>query len=166
MILVDIPEPVRKKVRSGQVLKIKVEVDTDPPGNFLTEAKYLLQPVPFSVNVYALPHLYAGKMHAILCRSWGSRVKGRDWYDLVWYVGRGESLGLKHLEERMKQTRHLEGDQSLTEDVLKRMLEKRIGSTDFTAAKKDVEHLLRDPSSIEVWSRDFFRVIAEKIRTV
>ncbi len=66
----------------------------------------------------------------------------------------------------MKQTRHLEGDQSLTEDVLKRMLEKRIGSTDFTAAKKDVEHLLRDPSSIEVWSRDFFRVIAEKIRTV
>ena len=166
MILVDIPEFVRKRMHSGKGIKIKLEVDTDPPGDFHTEAKYLLHPMPFSVNAYALPYLFAGKMHAILCRSWGNRAKGRDWYDLVWYVGRGEAVGLKHLERRMKQTHHLESDQSLTEGTLKQMLEKRISSTDFTQAKKDVEHLLKNPSSLEVWSKDFFSVITGKIRTV
>lgn len=166
MILVDIPEPVRKRMHPGKEIKIKLEVDTDPPKGFHTEAKYLLQPMPFSVNAYALPYLFAGKMHALLCRSWGNRVKGRDWYDLVWYAGRGEAVGLKHLEKRMQQTGHLPAGQSLTEGRLKQMLEKKIGSTDFNEAKKDVEPLLKNPSAIEVWSEDFFRVICGKLKTV
>ena len=165
MILVDIPEPVRKRMHPGKEIKIKLEVDTDPPEGFHTEAKYLLQPMPFSVNAYALPYLFAGKMHALLCRSWGNRVKGRDWYDLVWYAGRGEAVGLKHLEKRMQQTGHLEAGQSLTEEGLKQMLEKKIGSTDFNEAKKDVEPLLKNPSSLEVWSEAFFRVICGKLKT-
>ena len=165
MIMVDIPDPVRKKMHPGKGLKIKLEVDIDPPENFHTEAKYLLQPLPFSVNTYALPYLFAGKMHALLCRSWGNRVKGRDWYDLVWYAGRGEAVALKHLEKRMLQTGHLEADKSLTEDMLKQMFEKKIGSTDFNEAKRDVEHLLKNPSSLEVWSNKFFRAICEKIKT-
>ncbi|MBW2167751.1 MAG: nucleotidyl transferase AbiEii/AbiGii toxin family protein [Deltaproteobacteria bacterium] len=166
MIIIDIPESVRKKIHSGKVMKIKLEVDTEPPGAFRTEARYLFQPVPFSVNTYTLPHLFAGKMHAVLCRSWGKRVKGRDWYDLVWYVGRDLSVGLKHLENRMKQTGHLEVNESLTEEILKQRLQERIGSTDFNNAKKDVENLLKDPSSLELWSEEFFKVICEKIKTI
>ncbi len=166
MIIIDIPEPVRKKIHSGKIMKVKLEVDKEPPGGFCTEAKYILQPIPFSVNSYTLPHLFAGKMHAILCRSWGRRVKGRDWYDLVWYVGRELSVGLKHLENRMKQTGHLEANESLTEELMKQKLREKISSTDFNNARKDVENLLKDPSSLELWSEEFFRIICEKIKTI
>ncbi len=166
MIAVDIPEPLRKKMHSRKLMKIRLEVDTDPPGAFYTEAKYLFQPVPFSVNVYALPYLFAGKMHAILCRSWGKRVKGRDWYDLVWYAGRNQPVALKHLENRMKQTGHIAPDGLLSEDILKEKLHDRIMTTDFNDARKDVENLLKDPSSLELWSEEFFRIICEKILVI
>lgn len=166
MIVIDVPEQVIKKTHSGKLMKVKLEVDKEPPGDFSTEAKYIFHPIPFSVNTFTLPHLFAGKMHAILCRSWGNRVKGRDWYDLVWYVGREVSVGLKHLENRMKQTGHLETNESLTAELLKQKLYERINATDFNNAKKDVENLLKDPSSLELWSVEFFTVICEKIRTI
>lgn len=84
----------------GAVLKIKLEVDRDPPGGFQTESRYLLQPIPFAVRTYRLPDLFAGKLHAILCRKWGTRVKGRDWYDLAWYAGRHPQVRIRHLETR------------------------------------------------------------------
>lgn len=165
MIVIDAPGSTRKKIHSGKVMKVKLEVDVDPPGDFQTEARYLLQPVPFSVNTYTLPHLFAGKMHAILCRSWGMRVKGRDWYDLIWYAGRGQSISLKHLECRMKQTGHLEVNEFLTEALMKERLRERIGTIDFNNAKKDVENLLKSPSSLELWSEEFFRDVCKKIKT-
>jgi predicted nucleotidyltransferase component of viral defense system len=84
----------------GQILKIKIEVDTDPPPGFVTENKFILQPIPFSVRTFVLPDLFAGKMHAVLYRRWKSRVKGRDWYDLVWYAANHPQLHLNHLEHR------------------------------------------------------------------
>jgi len=68
---------------AGQVLKVKIEVDTEPPTGFTTSTRYLLQPIPFAVRSYSLPDLFAGKMHALLFRRWKNRVKGRDWYDFV-----------------------------------------------------------------------------------
>lgn len=165
MIIVDIPESARKRMYPGEAMKIKLEVDKKPPGGFSTEARYLFQPVPFSVNTYTLPYLFAGKMHAILCRPWANRVKGRDWYDLVWYVGRDVPVNLKHLQNRMKQTGHLKTNESLTEEVLKQKLKEKIDSIDFDSAKKDVEALLKDPSSLKLWSGEFFKVICEKIKT-
>ncbi len=166
MIIVDIPGSVRKKMPSGKIMKIKLEVDTNPPGNFNTKAVYLFQPVSFSVNTYSLPHLFAGKMHAILCRSWGDRVKGRDWYDLVWYAGKNIPVGLKHLESRMKQTGHLEANELLTGKMMKQKLMEKIGGINFNNAGKDVLNFLKDPSSLELWSEEFFRVICKKIKTV
>jgi predicted nucleotidyltransferase component of viral defense system len=163
MIVIDIPSSITKKIYSEKKIKIKLEIDTDPPDGFETEAKYLFQPLPFSVNTYKMPYLFAGKMHAILCRGWGKRVKGRDWYDLVWYVGRNIPLALKHLENRMKQTGHMKEDEILTEELLKEKLQERIKTVDFYDAGKDVENLIKDQSSFELWSEDFFRVVCEKI---
>ena len=86
MITVEFDKDLVQKVPRNQVLKIKLEVDIDPPPGFATEVRYLLRPVPFSVRTFSLPDLFAGKMHAVLCREWKSRVKGRDWYDLVWFA--------------------------------------------------------------------------------
>jgi predicted nucleotidyltransferase component of viral defense system len=164
MLVIDIPEFLAKKIHSGKLMKVKLEIDKDPPGDFKTEAKYLFQPIPFSVNTFTLPYLFAGKMHAVLCRAWGNRVKGRDWYDLVWYAGRDITLSLKHLENRMKQTKHLKTNDFLTENSLRQRLLERIRSTDWDSAKKDVKNLIKDQSSLELWSDEFFNVICERIQ--
>jgi predicted nucleotidyltransferase component of viral defense system len=165
MIIVAIADSMIKKIPKGKVMKVKLEVDKDPPGDFDTEAKYLFQPIPFSVYTFTLAHLFAGKMHAVLCRAWGNRVKGRDWYDLVWFVARGISLDLKHLESRMKQTGHLLSQETLTDEILKQKFQDRIDNVDFEMARKDVENLVKDRSSLQLWSRDFFRAVCEEIKT-
>lgn len=147
----------------GKQLKIKVEVDTDPPGAFTTEAKYLFTPIPFSVVVYAPPSLFAGKMHAILCRNWGTRVKGRDWYDLLWYVGRKTPLDLAHLEARMRQTGHYDGKGALTEKRFRALLAERIAALDIGQARRDVMPLLRDARSADAWSKELFTAAAGAI---
>ena len=154
---------IASAIHGRRELKIKLEVDTVPPPGFSAERKFLLQPIPFSVKAYDPPSLFAGKMHAVLCRGWGTRVKGRDWYDLVWYVGRGTALDLEHLEARMRQSGHYADDVSLDEGVLRSTLERRISSLDIDAVRSEVERFLIDPATVRVWSREFFRAVAQKI---
>lgn len=153
-------------IHRDQVLRIKLEVDTDPPPDFEVESRYLLQPIPFSVRVYRLPDLFAGKMHALLCRRWGRRVKGRDWYDLVWYVGLGTPLGLKHLEARMRQSGDFTGTEPLSSRLLSRLLIDAIDDLDVNRAREEVLRFVSDPESLSLWSREFFLDLAAKIRTV
>ena len=150
-------------IHGRRELKIKLEVDTDPPPGFSTETRFLLQPIPFSVKAYAPPSLFAGKMHAVLCRGWGTRVKGRDWYDLVWYVGRGTALDLEHLEARMRQSGHYDDHAALDESAFRSLLAARIDDLDVAAARSEVERFLVDPATVRVWSREFFESIAKRI---
>ncbi len=76
LLVIQAGEEIVRQIPPGQIVRIKLEIDTDPPGGFATENKYLLQPIPFSVRSYTLPNLFAGKMHALLCRRWKNRVKG------------------------------------------------------------------------------------------
>ena len=99
---------VKTRIHPGQLLKIKLEIDTDPPPGFTSEAKYLLQPILFAVLTYSLSDLFAGKIHAFLFRKWKNRVKGRDWYDFVWYCAYHPHLHVSHLQERMRQERPME----------------------------------------------------------
>lgn len=69
LLVISTDHEVLRKVPRGGVIKIKVEVDTDPPSGFDTHAEYLLNPVPFSVRAYVLPDLFAGEMHAVMCRK-------------------------------------------------------------------------------------------------
>ena len=84
-------------------VKIKIEVDTQPPLKFKTEQKLLLLPQSFMTRCFTLPTLFAGKMHALVYRAWKNRVKGRDWYDFEWYVRNRVPLNYKHLQERIKE---------------------------------------------------------------
>ena len=86
LMMIHAPQSLIQQTHGMHQLKIKMEVDTDPPAGFQTEVKTLLQPIPFSVKTYTLPDLFAGKIHALLCRPWKIRVKGRDWYDFIWYI--------------------------------------------------------------------------------
>jgi len=166
MISAGIRPELIKQVPGQQVLKIKLEVDLTPPAGFLTEMRYLLQPIPFAVRVFSLPDMFAGKMHAVLCRQWKSRLKGRDWYDLVWFATYHPELRLAHLEQRMRQTGHWTGPEPLTEEAWRKLLKARIESVDIEKIKREVEPFIKNTAVLDVWSKEFFFEVAEKIRVV
>jgi hypothetical protein len=163
LLIINTNESLTRRIPRGQGLKIKIEVDTDPPPGFDTETRFLLQPISFSVRAFALPDMFAGKMHAVLCRQWKSRVKGRDWYDLVWYVANHPKLHLKHLEQRMIQSGHLKKTQCLTPEMLSVIAETVIEKLDVNQARREVESFVKDPETLTVWSRDFFRDVIQRI---
>ncbi len=163
LLTIEAGEEISGSVHADQILRIKIEVDTDPPPLFRDEARFLLQPIPFSVRTFDPPSLFAGKMHALLCRNWGRRVKGRDWYDFVWYVGRGTPLDLTHLEARMRQSGHLSLSAVLDEVLFRKILSDKISELNIDLAKSDVEPFLIDSAAITVWSREFFAAIARKV---
>jgi len=154
---------IAQTIPSGQVLKIKIEVDTDPPPGFETETRFLLQPIPFSVRTFSLPDMFAGKMHAVLCRGWRSRVKGRDWYDLVWYVANHPQLRLTHLEQRMIQSGHLNKPEPLNQETFFALMTKAIDRLDVNQARREVEPFVKDPETLKIWSREFFRDVIRRI---
>ncbi len=150
-------------IRSGKKLKIKFEVDVNPPLNFQTASHTLLLPTTFNIVAMTLPCLYAGKVHAILFRNWKNRVKGRDWYDFEWYVKRGVRVDLAHLKQRMVESGDFDKNENLTLDVLKELLHKKIDSLDVAKARSEVSVFLKDNSSLEFWSIEYFHLLAQKV---
>lgn len=152
-------QPAVTGINPRDQLKVKLEVDTQPPGGATFEMKYQLRPFPYSVRLYTPPSLFAGKIHALICRSWKSRVKGRDFYDYVWFLSRSTPVNIVHLAERMKQTGHLPPRSALTEEDLKNRLHRRFATVDFSQAKKDVLPFIKNTDSVKLWSADFFSQI-------
>lgn len=163
LLIITAETSIASSVQTNRVMRIKFEVDTDPPPMFAVESRYLLAPVPFSVQTFDLPSFFAGKFHAALCRNWKNRVKGRDWYDLVWHIGRDTRLNLAHLEARLRQTGHYRDDSSLDLATAKQMLHARIEDLDVAAAQADVERFLVHRDATTIWSRDFFHAVCDKI---
>ena len=141
-------------------IKIKIEVDTDPPLHFQTENKLLLLPFSFMVRCFTLPDLFAGKMHALLFRSWKQRVKGRDWYDFEWYVRHGVPLDFVHLQERALQFNGLE----LSKEEFKERLRERLSATNIGQVKQDVTPFMKNREETAIWSNGYFLQLAEMIR--
>jgi predicted nucleotidyltransferase component of viral defense system len=166
LLVINTTEPLTASIPPGQILKIKIEVDTDPPAGFDTETRFLLQPIPFSVRTFSLPDMFAGKMHAVLCRNWKNRVKGRDWFDLVWYAANHPQLHLEHLEQRMIQSGHLKKTEKLTPEKLSAIEKAAIEKLDVRQARKEVEPFIKDPDTLTIWSRKFFHDVVRRIVVV
>ena len=141
-------------------IKIKIEVDTNPPLNFTTEQKLLLQPHSFMTRCFTLPDLFAGKMHALVYRAWKNRVKGRDWYDFEWYVRNGVALDFAHLAERCKQF----NGEDITPESFKEKLIERLSTADIKQVKEDVLPFVRNPKELDIWSNDYFVQLAEMVK--
>lgn len=146
-----------------KTLKIKFEVDTDPPLGFATEEKLLIQPYSFYVKCFALPDLFAGKMHALLFRKWKNRVKGRDWFDFEWYARKGIPLNLQHLSERARQSGH-GSDEDMSPDRFMDLFRDRVRLLDVDSVRNEVSHFVKDPEQLRIWSRDYFLQLAMLMR--
>ncbi len=166
LLVIKTEEDIIKLIPRGSAVKIRLEVDADPPGGFSTETRFLLLPIPFGVRTFSLPDYFAGKMHAALCRRWKSRVKGRDWYDFVWFVAHHPELHLAHLEQRMRQTHHWESREALTEKAFHSILYESIHKLDVQQAKKEVFPFVKSPEILDIWSTEFFLDVAQKIKLV
>lgn len=146
----------QKRLHSNKVLKVKFEVDTDPPLKFDINHRPLTFPGPFSVATMTLPDLFAGKMNALLFREYKGWVKGRDWFDFLWFLGQKIPVGLTHLQERMREAGHLPKEQQLTEPMLRKLLDDRIRQLDVTSAQTDVRRFIKDHWKIDQWSQEYF----------
>ena len=146
--------------KTEKEIKIKIEVDTDPPLGFSTEQKLSLMPFSFMTRCFTLPDLYAGKMQALIFRSYKNRVKGRDWYDFEWYVRHDVSLDFAHFQIRAKEFNGLDIDK---EEFIK-MLKEKIGTTDINMVKRDVMPFIQNPAELDIWSNDYFLQLADRIK--
>jgi predicted nucleotidyltransferase component of viral defense system len=149
-------------VHTDKTVKIKFEVDTLPPLGFTTEEKLLLQPFSFYVKCFSLPDMFAGKMHALLYRKWKSRVKGRDWFDFEWYVRNVIPMNLSHFTDRAKQSGHLQ-EENISEQEFRNLIEGRIDALDVASAVSDVARFVKDMETLKIWSRDYFRELAQRV---
>ena len=138
-------------------IKIKIEVDTQPPLNFKTEQKLLLQPHSFMTRCFTLPDLFAGKMHALVYRGWKNRVKGRDWYDFEWYVRHNVPLDFAHLAERVRQFNNAE----IGQEEFVAQLKDRLATANINQVKSDVLPFVRNPKELDIWSNDYFVQLAD-----
>lgn len=141
-------------------VKIKLEVDTQPPLKFNTEQKLLLLPQSFMTCCYTLPDLFAGKMHALVYRAWKNRVKGRDWYDFEWYVRHNIPLNFTHLHERALQF----NQEDITKESFLEKLNERLATSDINQVKADVLPFVRNPKELDIWSNDYFLQLVKLIR--
>lgn len=145
--------------QTEKTLKIKIEVDINPPLEFSTEQKLLMQPFSFTTRCFTLPDLYAGKMHALTFRAWKNRIKGRDWYDFEWYVRNRVALDFEHLKVRTKEF----NDIDLTKELFKELLKERISKADIDVVKADVIPYIIDKREFDMWSNDYFLQLADMI---
>ena len=170
LLSINAPKNILQSIHKDQIIKIKFEVDTEPPLHFQTHSVLRLIPRPYSITAMTLPSLFAGKMHALLCRSWGTRPKGRDWYDLVWYIAHKTPLDLQHLNARLDQScKWFEAQkQTLPEHLTKKslvaLLNTRIEHLDIAKAKNDVRPFIKEMAELELWSEAFFKQIIHDIK--
>ena len=150
-------------VRSNKTLKIKIEVDRQPPLNFKTEEKLVFRPFSFYVKCFTKPSLFAGKMHALLFRKWLNRVKGRDWYDLEWYIKKGIPLNVNHFLTRAKDTNNWQND-SISDEQIVELLNTKIKSVSFSSIKEDVVRFIQNDDVLNIWSPEYFKDLIEKIK--
>lgn len=146
-----------KRVISSQKTKIKFEIDTDNPSGGTTEFRYKMLPAPYEVQIFDEPTLFAGKIHAILCREYKHHVKGRDYYDYLFYIGKGSAFNLKYLESKLKNTGGIIGDkETLTLERVKELLKAKFESVNYESAKEDVSNFISDKESLKLWKKELF----------
>ena len=145
-------------------IKIKFEVDVNPSKGATYDLKIKLLPSVHQVRLFDESSLFAGKIHAILCRKWKTRFKGRDLYDYIFFLSRGASVNLEYLREKLLDSQYIDRDFSLNIESLKLLLCKRFEEIDFENAKDDVQNFVTNVEELKFWNKEFFCEITDMIK--
>jgi predicted nucleotidyltransferase component of viral defense system len=145
-------------------IRVKLEVDINPPSGSGMEIKYVDFPFVSSVTVQDKPSLFAGKLHALLCREY---VKGRDWYEFLWYTSQNVGVNYAFLSSALaQQGPWQQKDIQVDWKWCLTHLEDKIKSVDWVAAREDVRRFVKatEYPSLELWSRELFLSQLRKIK--
>jgi predicted nucleotidyltransferase component of viral defense system len=129
----------------SEKLSVKLEVDTNPPKGWHIAVKPVTQTMVFTVKHYDLPSLFATKLHACFFRKY---VKGRDFYDLVWYLGKKIEPNMVLLNHAIEQTEHK--NLHLDSENLRAFMQERLAGIDFKNVRADVERFLEDKRELKL----------------
>ena len=151
-------------INKDEVIRIKFEVDVNPPSGAIYETKFGLLPSPYQIRIYDMPSLFAGKIHACLCRNWKTRVKGRDFYDYIFFLAMGSKVNLVNLKAKLVQSKYISEDYDLTIENLKMLLYERFSKIDFAQAREDVLPFVKDKSKLDLWNKEFFIEITKQLK--
>lgn len=154
-----------KEIVPNQKIKVKFEIDTDNSEGGTTEIRYKMLPSPYEVQIFDEETLFAGKIHAIICRDYKNHVKGRDYYDYLFYLGKGSKINLQYLENKLKNTGKIDNNTNLTIELVQEMLKNRFEITDFEAAKLDVMNFIEDQESILLWKKEMFLSTIDELKS-
>ena len=144
-------------------IKIKFEIDINPPMGATYEFRYKLLPSPHQIRLYDAPSLFAGKIHAIICRGWKNRVKGRDLYDYVFYLSLNIKVNLTLIKNKLIESSYISKNTNLTINKLKEILNEKFKEIDYENAKEDVFPFISDNNSLDIWNSEFFIEITKNI---
>lgn len=141
---------------SARKIRIKLEVDANPPAGASYEMPVLDYPFPAAVRICDPPSLFSGKIHALLCREY---LKGRDWYDFVWYTARRTKINHALLSAALDQRGPWQGRAPRTDDAwCVAELRAIVEALDWARARRDVERFVKphELPSLALWTREFF----------
>ncbi len=144
-------------------IKIKFEVDINPPAGANYELKYQLLPSPYQIRLYDLPSLFAGKIHAILCRKWNLRTKGRDLYDYVFFLSLNTKVNIDLVKNKLIESKYIKESDSFNVDILRELLKEKFKEINYDNAREDVKPFIKNISSLDLWSKEFFISITDKL---
>ena len=165
-IFIFFPNENMKNTTSLKNIKIKFEVDVNPPSGATYEFKYKLLPSPHQVRLYDEASQFAGKIHAILCRNWNYRTKGRDLYDYIFYLSKETKVNLKLIKSKLVESEAITEDSEFNIDILKELLNNKFKEINYTATKEDVIAFIADTDSLNLWNADFFMDITKRLESV
>lgn len=162
-ILIFFPNENMENVTSLKSIKIKFEVDVNPPKGANYELKYKLLPSPHQVKLYDESSLFAGKIHAILCRNWNLRTKGRDLYDYVFYISKNTKVNIELVRNKLIESKVITSKTKFNIENLKEMLNNKFKEINYKMAKEDVLPFIEDKESLDLWSEEFFIEISKNL---
>lgn len=144
-------------------IKIKFEVDINPPMGATYEDEYKLLPRAHVIKLYDKESLFAGKIHAILFRGWKSRVKGRDLFDYVFFIANDIKVNMNLLKNKLLESDYIKENDKFNIDILKEMLINKFNEINYDEAKEDVISFVKNSDSLDTWSKEFFISITNKL---
>ena len=144
-------------------LKIKLEVDINPPMGATYDDKYKLLPSPHQIKLYDKESLLAGKIHAILCRGWNNRVKGRDLYDYIFFLASDTKVNIELLKNKLIESNYINEKDEFDINELKKILINKFEKIDYSKAIEDVKPFIKNIDNLNLWSKEFFIEITNKL---
>lgn len=158
-----INDEITSLLHKDENIKVKFEIDLNPTIGFNVESKWIDMPEFANIIVLDEPSLFAGKLHAIICRNYKNTVKGRDYYDFLFYIRKRVKPNLNYLKNKLIESGKIKENDKFDLDTLKVMLKDRFEAVDFNQVKTDAERFVFNNEDLSYYSKELFVDMINKL---